>query len=60
MSLHSDLRRQTAYTNSPDVVSSDFLGTRYTGAVDGLATIADDHPRQSSRSGTTTNSATAV
>ena len=41
-SLHSDLRRQIAYTDSPEVVSSDFLGTRHTGTVDGLATIADD------------------
>lgn len=40
-SLHSDLRRQIAYTDSPEVVSSDFLGTRHTGTVDGLATIAD-------------------
>jgi hypothetical protein len=38
--LHCDLRRQTAYTDSPEVVSSDFLGTRHTGIVDGLATIA--------------------
>lgn len=41
-SLHSNLRRQIAYTDSPEVVSSDFLGTRHTGTVDGLATIADD------------------
>ena len=40
-SLHSDLRRQIAYTDSPEVVSSDFLGTRHTGTVDGLATIAN-------------------
>jgi glyceraldehyde 3-phosphate dehydrogenase len=40
-SLHSDLRRQIAYTDLPEVVSSDFLGTRHTGTVDGLATIAD-------------------
>jgi glyceraldehyde 3-phosphate dehydrogenase len=41
-SLHSSLRRQIAYTDSPEVVSSDFLGTRHTGTVDGLATITDD------------------
>ena len=41
-SLHSDLRRQIAYTDSPEVVSSDFLGTHHTGTVDGLATIAND------------------
>lgn len=27
-SLHSDLRRQTAYTDSPEVVSSDFFRHR--------------------------------
>src|SRR6478736_5750004 len=41
-SLHSDLRRQVAYTDSSEVVSSDFLGTRHTGTIDGLATIAHD------------------
>jgi glyceraldehyde 3-phosphate dehydrogenase len=40
MSLHSSLRRQIAYTDSPEVVSSDFLGTRHTGIVDGLATVS--------------------
>ena len=40
MSLHSTLRRQIAYTDSPEVVSSDFLGTSHTGVVDGLATIS--------------------
>ena len=40
MSLHSSLRRQIAYTDSPEVVSSDFLGTRHTGVVDGLATVS--------------------
>jgi len=40
MSLHSTLRRQIAYTDSPEVVSSDFLGTRHTGIIDGLATIS--------------------
>jgi glyceraldehyde 3-phosphate dehydrogenase len=42
MSLHSSLRRQIAYTDSPEVVSSDFLGTRHTGIVDGLATVSAD------------------
>jgi glyceraldehyde 3-phosphate dehydrogenase len=40
MSLHSTLRRQIAYTHSPEVVSSDFLGTPHTGIIDGLATIS--------------------
>ncbi|MET1006652.1 MAG: glyceraldehyde-3-phosphate dehydrogenase [Propionibacteriaceae bacterium] len=39
MALHSALRRQIAYTDSPEVVSSDFLGTPHTGIIDGLATI---------------------
>jgi glyceraldehyde 3-phosphate dehydrogenase len=39
-SLHSTLRRQIAYTDSPEVVSSDFLATRHTGIIDGLATIS--------------------
>lgn len=38
-SLRSTLRHQLAYTDSPEVVSSDFLGTSHTGTVDGLATI---------------------
>lgn len=42
MSLHSDLHRQIAYTDSPEVVSSDFLGSRQAGIVDGLATLCSD------------------
>jgi glyceraldehyde 3-phosphate dehydrogenase len=40
MSLHSDLRRQIVYTDSPEVVSSDFLDSRHTGIIDGLATVS--------------------
>lgn len=39
MSLHSDLHKQIDYIDSPEVVSSDFLGSRRAGIVDGLATI---------------------
>lgn len=38
-SLHSSLRRQIDYTDSHEVVSSDFVGSRAAGVVDGLATI---------------------
>ena len=40
-SLHSSLRNQIDYTSSPEVVSSDFVGSKRAGIVDGLATIAD-------------------
>lgn len=39
MSLNSPLQNQIDYTNSPDVVSSDFVGSRHPGIVDSLATI---------------------
>lgn len=41
-SLHSRLRQQIDYVESPDVVSSDFVGSHRAGIVDGLATIAND------------------
>ncbi|MDR6640240.1 glyceraldehyde-3-phosphate dehydrogenase [Paenarthrobacter nitroguajacolicus] len=41
MALHSDLRQQIDYIDSPDVVSTDFVGSRHTGIVDGLATISN-------------------
>lgn len=41
ISLHSDLRQQIDYSDSPEVVSTDFVGSRRTGIVDGLATISD-------------------
>ncbi len=40
VSLHSNLRQQISYINSPEVVSTDFVGTTHAGIVDGLATIA--------------------
>lgn len=39
-SLHSDLRQQIDYIDSPEVVSTDFVGSRRTGIVDGLATVS--------------------
>ncbi|AEX43867.1 glyceraldehyde 3-phosphate dehydrogenase [Corynebacterium diphtheriae HC01] len=41
VALHSDLRQQISYIQSPEVVSSDFVGTTHAGIVDGLATIAN-------------------
>lgn len=43
MALHSSLQRQLDYTNSPEVVSSDFVGNRHACIVDGGATIAADN-----------------
>ncbi|MFJ4207441.1 glyceraldehyde-3-phosphate dehydrogenase [Paenarthrobacter sp. NPDC089675] len=42
LSLHSPLRKQIDYIDSPDVVSTDFVGSRRAGIVDGLATISND------------------
>ncbi|ALE06327.1 glyceraldehyde-3-phosphate dehydrogenase [Arthrobacter sp. ERGS1:01] len=42
MSLHSNLRRQIDFVDSPEVVSTDFVGSRRTGIVDGLATVSTD------------------
>ncbi len=39
MSLNSELHKQIDYIDSPEVVSTDFLGSRRAGIVDGLATI---------------------
>ncbi|MFB8388306.1 glyceraldehyde-3-phosphate dehydrogenase [Microbacterium sp. NPDC055910] len=41
-SLHSKLRQQIDYVESPEVVSTDFVGSHRAGIVDGLATIADE------------------
>lgn len=43
MALHSELQRQIDYTNSPEVVSSDFVGNRHACIVDGGATIGKDN-----------------
>ncbi|WP_394938282.1 glyceraldehyde-3-phosphate dehydrogenase [Psychromicrobium sp. YIM B11713] len=40
ISLHSELHRQIDYIDSPEVVSTDFVGSRRAGIVDGLATIS--------------------
>ena len=42
MSLNSELRKQIDFIDSPEVVSSDFVGSRRAGIVDGLATISND------------------
>jgi glyceraldehyde 3-phosphate dehydrogenase len=42
MSLNSELHKQIDYIDSPEVVSTDFLGSRRAGIVDGLATICTD------------------
>ena len=40
-SLYSDLQKQIDYVYSPEVVSSDFVGNRSAGIVDGRATIVE-------------------
>ena len=40
-SLYSDLQKQIDYVNSPEVVSSDFVGSHSAGVIDGQATIVD-------------------
>ncbi|MCX2523700.1 glyceraldehyde-3-phosphate dehydrogenase [Larsenimonas rhizosphaerae] len=41
ISIHSSLGHQIDYVCSPEVVSSDFVGNRHAGIVDGEATIAE-------------------
>ncbi len=41
VSLDSKLQNQLDYTNSPEAVSSDFVGSRHAGVVDSLATIVE-------------------
>ncbi|KRE26351.1 glyceraldehyde-3-phosphate dehydrogenase [Agromyces sp. Soil535] len=41
VSLTSPLRQQVDYIESPEVVSTDFVGSNRAGIIDGLATIAD-------------------
>ena len=43
ISLHSPLRQQVDYIESPEVVSTDFVGSHRAGIVDGLATVANGH-----------------
>src|SRR5690606_35556482 len=40
MSIDSDYQKQIDYVDSPEVVSSDFVGNRHAGIVDAQATIA--------------------
>ena len=39
--LYSDLQKQIDYVNSPEVVSTDFVGSRHAGIVDAQATIVN-------------------
>ncbi|ABA89493.1 glyceraldehyde-3-phosphate dehydrogenase, type I [Syntrophotalea carbinolica DSM 2380] len=41
LALHSPLQNQIAFVNSPELVSSDFIGSRHAGVVDSLATIVN-------------------
>ncbi|MEX2132067.1 MAG: glyceraldehyde-3-phosphate dehydrogenase [Pseudohongiellaceae bacterium] len=41
IAMHSKLQNQIAYTEDPDAVSTDFVGTREAGVVDSNATIVD-------------------
>ena len=41
MALHSALRKQIDYSNSPEVVSSDFVGSRHACVYDAQATIVN-------------------
>lgn len=43
MALNSELSAQIDYTESTEIVSSDLVGSRYAGVVDGAATIAQDN-----------------
>jgi len=41
VALHSPLKKQVDYVNSPEIVSTDFVGSRHAGVVDSLATIVE-------------------
>lgn len=41
MALHSPLQKQIDYSISPELVSSDLVGSRYAGVIDSPSTIAD-------------------
>ncbi|MEX3508950.1 glyceraldehyde-3-phosphate dehydrogenase [Kocuria carniphila] len=43
ISLNSAMRKQIDYVDSPDVVSTDLVGSRRAGVVDGLATIVNNN-----------------
>ena len=40
VAVHSKLQKQVGYSNSPEAVSTDFVGSRSAGVVDALATIS--------------------
>ncbi|WP_048307727.1 glyceraldehyde-3-phosphate dehydrogenase [Halomonas sp. PR-M31] len=42
MAVHSPMNKQIDYVDSPEIVSSDFVGNRHAGIVDAKATIVDD------------------
>lgn len=41
IALHSDLQKQVGYSNSPEAVSTDFVGARSTGVLDAPSTIVN-------------------
>ena len=43
ISLHSKLQRQVDFTESPDMVSSDFVGNRHACIIDGGATLVSEN-----------------
>ena len=43
ISMNSAMRKQIDYVDSPDVVSTDLVGSRRAGVVDGLATIVNNN-----------------
>lgn len=43
VAMFSDLHKQIDFTNSPEVVSTDFVGSRHAGIVDSEATICNDN-----------------
>lgn len=43
VALHSNLQRQVDFTESPDMVSSDFVGSRHACIIDGGATLVRDN-----------------
>lgn len=43
IAMHSELQKQIDYVCSPEVVSSDFVGSRHAGVVDAQATICNDN-----------------
>lgn len=42
IAFHSELQKQVGYSNAPDAVSTDFVGTRAAGIFDALATKTSD------------------